>query len=73
MTYWTNYLCFSFLSRVFILSYSSDKEFHAQVMKAFFSLLLSVYCTQQDCGLAAFLFTQVTTWLWYFDNTCYSS
>jgi hypothetical protein len=30
-----------------MLSYSSDKEFHAQVMKAFFSLVLSVYCTQQ--------------------------
>jgi len=29
-----------------MFSYSSDEEFHAQVLKACFSLLLSVYCTQ---------------------------
>ena len=37
----------SFLAKVFMFSYSPDEEFHARVMKACFSLLLSVYCTHQ--------------------------
>jgi hypothetical protein len=35
------------LSNIFMFTYSSDEEFRAHVLKACFSLLLSVRCTQR--------------------------